>query len=451
MTRQSLRVGVAFVASLVAGAAVAAPAAAQVDPEGGRWYYTFNRVAEFHDQGVDGSGVTIAIIDSAINLEVSSLRNANVDVHEPAFCADSSGTPLSSQTTDQSIANHGTAVTGIVAGTGEGADGHDGMRGVAPGARVIFYGIGASIALEADGAYNETPCLTADGEDNFSGGLASTIVTAVDAGADIISISLGTTELDPVLIEAIAQAHRAGVIVLAATSNRTEGLASGMDYPVGLNGVVGVRAHDAGGGVPVADGFTVTDKFTDVAAPGVDLYVQGYVDGDWNAGTTVSGSSLATPFTAAALALAMQKYPEATPAQLLQSLIRNTGIDSPHEPVFDAGGVYGYGVVDLISLLADDPTAYEDTNPFLVELSGDDAVLYGPTIEQVNADAAPTSPSPTEGTASPEPSGTSATAGPDDAAGDSRVVWLIAAGVVGVAVIAVIAVVIVRGAGNRGK
>ena len=84
----------------------------------------------------------------------------------------------------------------------------------------------------------------------------------------------------------------------------------------------------------------------------------------------------------------------------------------------------GYGVVDLISLLADDPTAYEDTNPFLVELSGDDAVLYGPTIEQVNADAAPTSPSPTEGTASPEPSGTSATAGPDDAAGDDETAHL---------------------------
>ncbi len=427
------------------GASTASAASADPDVNDGVWYYTFYRTKETHEAGIDGSGVTIAVIENGINAAVSSLAGANIAVQEPALCRGSAGEELPANTTDFSVAAHGTGVTGMIAGTGEGAGGYDGMRGVAPGARVLVYGTGRA---------SGSPCFDQTGaETSLSAQIARAVDDAVAQGAAIVSLSLVGGESEE-LLRAITAAQQAGVIIVAAEQNADDAAAGTGDmWPTAYNGVLGVRAIDANGEVPTTlDGAgMLISQWADIAAPGVSIYVQGAIAGeDWNVGAIADGSSYATPITAATLALAMQQYPEATSNQILQSLIRNTGVDAPHEPVFDAGGAYGYGPLDLISLLADNPAQYADVNPLLVDLEGADPSRYGPTIAQVTGEAEPVASPPASESPRATPSTTPTAAAVEDSGGLSIGLIFALAGAA-VVLVAVVIVVVVVSSRNRGR
>ena len=66
------------------------------------------------------------------------------------------------------------------------------------------------------------------------------------------------------------------------------------------------------------------------------------------------------------IALALQKFPEATSNQILQAVIRNTGSE-PHPLAFT--DTFGYGVVVTQTLLASDPTQYPDVNPLITNFT----------------------------------------------------------------------------------
>jgi subtilisin family serine protease len=163
--------------------------------------------------------------------------------------------------------------------------------------------------------------------------------------------------------------------------------------------VIGVGAFGPGGDVMLAiDGEPATSSYVDVVAPGVQMLVQGS-SANWTDTSIIQGTSFATPIVSGNLALAIQKYPDATHDQIIQSLIHNTGSE-PHELLYDSKGQFGYGIVDTISLLAADPTQYEDLNPLLNRsVEADD--FGGPTFDEVYGTPATASPSPS---ASDEPS-----------------------------------------------
>src|SRR5690606_27651641 len=75
--------------------------------------------------GVDGTGVTVAVLDSGIDTGHPDLDEGVVTLEQ-----DFTG---SGSTTD--VLGHGTHVASIIAGTGEASDGE--TRGVAPGARLL--------------------------------------------------------------------------------------------------------------------------------------------------------------------------------------------------------------------------------------------------------------------------------------------------------------------------
>lgn len=371
--------------ALVAAVSVAAAPAFGAEPSEangeGYWYHDWLGFPEIHARGIDGSGVTVAVIDLAINPDVSFLADADVTVQEPSVCADADMVPVAATSTDAALASHGTNVVGFLVGDGAGP------RGVAPGASVLYYSAaGDTTDAEAggDGGVCNDVDMTLDAPSSHS----RAIDLAVAAGADIITISLaGDASSTPGDLRAVADAQRAGVIVVAGVANFDDADDSLITYPSGLNGVVAVGAIDPEGVAPTTMWNPTGEVPTlEIRAPGVDMMTLGTAGG-WDQATLGSGTSFATPVVAGALALAMQEYPDATSNQLLQALARTTFGNASQELARDPDDVMGYGILDPVALLATDPTELPDENPFLTD--GPDEI---PTRAEVLA--APAEPQP---------------------------------------------------------
>lgn len=350
------KAGASLAVAAVLIASGASPASA--DTGTGQWYIDAFHIPDIQASGITGDGVTIAVIDGPINAEVPALANSRLEVQEPSMCLDSSGAFLPAASTALSgpaDARHGTGVASMIAGTGAGYAGGTGVAGVAPGARVLYY---TANFLDDQGA---VVCTGEDGSpDGVEAATARAMGLAIDAGADIVSISLSLAQNDD-LIEAIARAHREGVVVVASVPNEVLTLSG--TWPASGNGVVAVQSIDASGapqGDPAApNSFT----FVTASGPGIGVLSQGTSDsGAWDAQELVNGTSYATPVVAGFLALVRQKYPEVTANQLIQTLIRNTG-PTDHELVRD--DFIGYGIASATHMLSVDPTQYPDENPLL--------------------------------------------------------------------------------------
>ena len=338
---------------------IGVPIVASAAEEPGLWYFDKFNIQKAHDAGINGKGVTIAIMDSPINTDALPLRGANIEVR-PSTCLDDSGSPLSATSTASSgyfDAMHGTAIASFVSGTGAANPGQAGVKGVAPGARVIYYPV--AFGNNDTGLFCKQAKSDAFDVENA---LAVAINDAIDSGADIISVSLGVNETES-LASAIARAHREGVVILGGLPNST--LNGAGDWPSAANGVVSVQSIDSSA-KPQLDlnGLPSSFPWTTVAGPGVELLAPGQKSGDWNGQSINTGTSYATPIVAGFLALVLQKYPNATGNQLIQTLIRNTGV-ADHELVRD--DKLGYGIASATHMLEVDPTKYDDVNPLLFE------------------------------------------------------------------------------------
>lgn len=327
-----------------------APATATTDAVDGLWYFDQLGVQDAHDASVTGAGVTIAIIDTPVNLDVPALADADIRVQD-AVCIREDGTRPSGTSTDYELAQHGTSVVSLLVGSGAGFPGQTGVKGLVPDATVLTYYVQSDDAHHAGGGCPGVAHPNGMDVLGSSDEMALSIHAALDAGAHIISISL-TAVGSPELSWALARAVQENVIVVAGVADQ-EGSWAG-DAPGRNNGVVTVNAL-------ARDGSSQQRNHTDVSAPGESILVQG-AGGDWQAQRLGHGASLAAPIVAGSLALAMQKYSNATPHQLIQSLIHNTGT-SAHE--LEWAPLHGYGTVITDVFLAADPAAYPDVHPLV--------------------------------------------------------------------------------------
>jgi hypothetical protein len=348
---------------------VALPAAASTDAsEGGLWYFNRGKVQAAFDEGLDGSGVTVAVIDTQVNPDAPGLRGADLEVREESYCFDPSGQRYDAVSSDYVAANHGTNVVSMILGTGEAVGGTP-IKGVAPGAKVLYYNSMVTSSAP-QGNDVESTCLQENGEligdgetreeRKIASGLAHAISDAVDDGADIISVSLGGL-VDAA--DAVAKAHAAGVVVLGSLPN----IGGVGDWPSSYNGVIAVQAFGPDGQIQysaydpaLAEPSPNLSDDVVIASPGLDIIAQGTAD-SWDAQQMRSGTSLAAPVAAGFLAVVKQKYPDATSNQLIQSMIHNTGTKGEHEPEWNNSG--GYGAISLSGMLSVDPTKYPDVNP----------------------------------------------------------------------------------------
>lgn len=387
---------------VAAAASGAAPAAATAGDQDGLWYYTATGLDRAHQTGT-GEGITVAVLDGPINPAAPDLVGADLLAHEVGQCTREDGTSIAGVGTNLD-AEHATNVTSLIIGTGAGTGGQPGIRGVAPGASVLHYAVISDDCWDID--------------------LAGGIDAAIDAGADIINISVAT-ELDEGDDEALARAQREGVIVVAAAPNEA---VTDLGWPAGANGVVAVASADANLQLkPDA----VTSRQLGVVAPGVDIRILNGPDGGWDTYRLQTGNSLAAPFTAGVLALIWSQHPDATANQVIQTLLRTT---SGHDGQLARDDSWGYGAVSALGALAVDPTTYPDVNPLLL----DEPFLLPAYEDVVDAPTpAPTPDTPDEST-SPPPVDESADA--DEAA--SLVMPLVLAGGALILLVVVVAVIV---------
>ncbi|MDZ4289011.1 MAG: S8 family serine peptidase [Prosthecobacter sp.] len=201
------------------------------------------------DRSTWGRGVSVALLDTGVT-EHPSLSGTQV-VHYDLV---KDGTPPN---------GHGTAMASLIAGTGEDEG------GAATASRLMDIRV-------ADVNGESNTALVADG-----------IMQAVDQGARVINISLGTTGDSAVLRRAVAYAVERGVVIVAAAGNEQQ---TTLSYPAGYEGVISVGAMDAEG---VQAYFSNSGETLTISAPGVGI-VSAYSNGRTVIG---SGTSQATAIT----------------------------------------------------------------------------------------------------------------------------------------------------------
>lgn len=264
-----------------------------------------------------GSGVLIAVLDTGVNpgTPVAARLAGAIDVTgDGPFSGDLSG--------------HGTAIATLLLGEPGKVD------GIVPEARVLSVRV-----------------IGADGEgDTFS--LAQGIVEAVDRGARVLSISLGSFGDSQIVRNAVAYAQSKNAVIVASVGNDSTNTVS---YPAKYSGVIGVTATDAAGKVP---SFANRGAEVDIAAPGVGVLTRW----DTSHGIAFTGTSAAVPFVSGAVAgLISQSSTQSAAA--VQSLITSYGNDAGAtgpDPIYGAGllnftrllqrntpGIYNLAVADV--------------------------------------------------------------------------------------------------------
>jgi subtilisin family serine protease len=224
--------------------------------------------------GADGAGVTVAIIDSGVEVDHPAVggRLARSMVVE----LDAEGEPVVREDEGRiDVVGHGTACAGII-------------HSLAPAAELV------SIRVL--------------GPDNRGKGIvfAAGLDWAIEAGATVVNLSLSSKSdaLYGTFHELADRAYFSNVLLVSAANN-----VPGPSYPSLFAAVVSVAAHD----VPDPGVYLYNpEPPVEFGAYGVDVEVA------WRGGATMvaTGNSFAAPHVAGYAALIRSKHPEASPFEV---------------------------------------------------------------------------------------------------------------------------------------
>ncbi|WP_329579394.1 type VII secretion-associated serine protease mycosin [Kitasatospora sp. NBC_01250] len=272
-----------------------------------------------------GAGVTVAVIDSGVSATHPDLAG---QILPGASLLGDGGDGR----TDASGDSHGTAIAGIIAGTG-GPPPAGGMYGLAPAVKImpVRVAVGSQIAPET---------------------LAQGIVWAADHGAQVINLSMGTASPDPLLQKAVNYALGKDIVLVAAAGNGGQSGNAPM-YPAAYPGVVSVSGTDESGAfwAPSESGHGIT-----LAAPATDIYSTN----DQSQYVHADGTSYATAYVSAAAALVRSHEPHLSAGQVVRRLISTT---SQHHARPDAK--IGFGELDPLAALSATGDPGSPENPLL--------------------------------------------------------------------------------------
>lgn len=256
-----------------------------------------------------GKGITVAVIDSGVNNHIALKGSiTQIELTELSEGAQQLG--------------HGTAVASIISGD------HRLTQGVAPDSDILSIRV-----TDESGTSN-----------SFT--LAEGIVQAVDAGASVINISMGSYGDSAVVANAVEYATQHAAVIVAASGN--EGLSS-MAYPAAYENVIAVGAVEYHG--DHLD-FSNSGESLNVTAPGYE------VNAAWGNEqlTAFSGTSASTPFISGAIAATLSEFPHLN-AQQAADLVIATSNDAGY-PGSDPD--YGAGILDLGRIMNHDTAGIYD-------------------------------------------------------------------------------------------
>jgi subtilisin family serine protease/flagellar hook assembly protein FlgD len=287
-----------------------------------------------------GQGVKVAVLDSGIDLDHEDLAQNIIGGYNAI-------TPGASYNDDNGHGTHAAGIIAAIPGNGKG------IAGVAGKASLL-----AVKVLDADGL-------------GTSESISKGIIWSADNGANIINLSLGTDQEDPLIKDAVDYAYIKGCTIVAASGNDFSNYVA---YPAAYDTVIAVSAVNEANGL--AD-FSNYGPEVDVAAPGVNIIstvpnhqseftVRNYARMD--------GTSMAAPFVSGLAALIKAENPSITPEQLRQKLI---------DTAYDLGPAgndiaYGYGLINSVKAFGGKSTglykelsgdSLEDNNSYINALS----------------------------------------------------------------------------------
>ncbi|WP_433221570.1 S8 family serine peptidase [Microtetraspora malaysiensis] len=307
---------------LVAG--TASPATAAVAPH---WEVAAMRLPEAQ-KIAQGDGVTVAVLDSGVMARHPAL-NGRVTTG-PDFIGGGARPGMAYW------GEHGTAMASDV-------------LTVAPRARILSVRV---IYDYGDPAREAAKALKKDAQSRKAAhALAKGIRYAVDKGAKVVSMSLGTDEwailsgYEQDTAAAVNYAVAKGVVILASSGNGGSTDVTDTDannsvsYPAAYPGVIGVAASGPDGGRAE---FSQVHSYTVIAAPGVDIYSAKNTGGY----QLVGGTSPACANAAGVVALMLSRNPALSPGQVRDILTRTA--------MHPAGGwnvLVGYGQVNAAAAI----------------------------------------------------------------------------------------------------
>jgi len=334
---------------------------------------------------LDGSGVSVAVIDSGVDPSHPYFQDGNgsavvesdkvvCDPFEVACQVVDTG---SLDTDTLSGGGHGTHVAGIVAGREVTAGGQP-LHGAAPGAKIVSLSTGAVLLIVgADAALNwvlenhEAPC---------GAGVPAAECPPIKVTNNSYGPS-GGGAFDP--NSATVKLQRAlaaeGVVTVWANGNDGGDGSSSLSNPPGMDptgGIISVASYnDLGTGTRDGEISEFSSRghngdastYPDISAPGDTITSSCRIylpvcstgldpidGGDYN---TISGTSMAAPHIAGIVAQLFQADPAATPAEVEQALKSSAHKFSFGAPYENVGGLTtsydkGTGLVDVVAAVA---------------------------------------------------------------------------------------------------
>ena len=237
--------------------------------------------------GATGSGTTIAVIDTGVDLdhpEFSDRIVAGYDfVDNDATADDGNG--------------HGTHVAGTIAGANDGT----GITGVAYNAAIMPLRV-----LDNDGY-------------GWTSDIISAVRWAADNGADVINLSLGGGGYSQAMADSISYASGRGSVVVMAAGNSG---GSEPDYPAAhaIDHGIAVGAVDRNRDLAGFSNRAGSNQLDYVTAPGVNIY-SAVPDGGYD---TFNGTSMATPHVAGVAGL-LKSHDGSLSTSAIEDLLTGSG------------------------------------------------------------------------------------------------------------------------------
>ena len=278
-------------------------------------------LAEFSEDIINGSGVTVAIIDHGIyHVDLNSKIDARIYCPTGSCTIDGGSNPttLSDEELDNLISNdttHGTKVAQVVAASGLPA-----YNGIAPGVRLL------------------------DGYSPTRSAVIRALDWALTEGADIaqlsISVASNTCVSTYLLNEAINQAVSNGMVVVSAAGNDGN-VGSALAYHTVVEPSCAQNVITVGGvndrpthpllylGSSLGPVTSTTPRLVPhLVAPAYGINVLAYSSSS-NHFRTVSGTSYAAPMVSAAAAMMLQLNPDLAPAETKSLLLLGSDWTGP--------------------------------------------------------------------------------------------------------------------------
>lgn len=257
---------------------------------------------------INGSGVTVAVIDTGINYNLPSLGGgigSNFKVIGGYDFLDNDSDPMDED-------GHGTDTASVIAANPYTTGGIT-YQGVAPGAKLVALRVGTEQSIT---------------NDNIERALRWVINNYSTYKIKVVNLSLGSgnytdAQTSSQLSDEFKQLRDLGIFVVAASGNSNDEQAGpisedGVAYPAADPNVFAVGAVDSS---DVISNWTQRSSELDLLAPGVNIVMPGLTSGF----VTEDGTSFASPYVAGTAALIKQADPTAKAGDI-GSILMSSGV-----------------------------------------------------------------------------------------------------------------------------